>query len=95
MDSLFKDDQMLSGQGQPQYFKLSGYVQRIIYDEQRQMYFTGCPDCKKKVTSERQGFYRCETCNKIIPEADVRVTYTIVCRFSDASDSVYVQLIGE
>lgn len=94
-ESLYKDDQMMSGQGQPQYFKLSGYIQRILYDDQRQMYFTGCPECKKKVSLEKERFYRCEFCNKIYPEQDVRVTYTISARFQDASDSLFVNLLGE
>ncbi len=85
----------MSGQGQPQYFKLSGYVQRVIYDDQRQMYFIGCPECKRKVTHDRDGYYRCELCNKLYPEQDVRVTFTVTCRFQDASEALYIQLIGE
>ncbi len=48
-EQLFKDDQFMAGQGPPQYFKISGYVQRILYDDQRQSYFIGCPECKKKL----------------------------------------------
>jgi hypothetical protein len=59
------------------------------------MYFTGCPECKKKVSLEKDRFYRCEFCNKIYPEQDVRVTYTMSARFQDASDSLFVNLLGE
>jgi replication factor A1 len=90
MDTLYKDDQILSGQGQPAYFKLSGYIQRVMYDEQRQSYFIGCPDCKRKVAGEREGFFRCDYCAKSFAEQDVRVTYTLAARFQDSTDSIFL-----
>lgn len=95
MDTLFKDEEALRGQGQPHYFKLTGYVQRIMYDEQRSSYFIGCPECKKKLAVEREGLFRCETCNKSIPEHDARVTYTLTAKFADSTDGLFVSLIGE
>jgi len=44
---------------------------------------------------ERQGFYRCETCNKMISEHDARVTYTLAAKFQDCTDGVFVNVIGE
>jgi len=35
MDALFKDEEALRGQGQPHYFKLSGYVSKVLFDENR------------------------------------------------------------
>jgi hypothetical protein len=81
MDSIHKDDAFMNGQSAGQYFKVSGYVMRIIYDENRQTYFIGCPDCKKKVNPERDTYYRCENCNKTYSEHEVRVTYTLVAKF--------------
>jgi ribosomal protein L37AE/L43A len=66
-----------------------------LYDDQRQSYFVGCPECKKKVMPERQGYFRCENCNKTIPEHDARVTITLAAKFNDCTDGMFVQLIGE
>lgn len=49
IDNIHKDDAFMNGQSPGQYFKLSGYLMRVMYDENRNMYFIGCPECKKKV----------------------------------------------
>lgn len=67
----------------------------MLYDDQRMMYFIGCPDCKRKISQERQGLFRCEICNKTYPDSEVRITYTLTAKFSDLSDSAFVSLIGE
>ena len=91
MDQLYKDDQFMSGQNtQGLYFKLGGYVQKIFYDDQRMTYWVGCPECKKKVMPEREGFFRCETCNKTYAEQDIRVSYTLSCKMQDPTDGLIV-----
>ncbi len=59
------------------------------------MYFISCPECKKKVSQERMGYFRCDFCNKTFAENEVRITYTITAKFADSSDSAFVSLIGE
>lgn len=66
-----------------------------MYDEQRQTYFVGCPDCKRKIPPEREGYFRCEACNKVYPEHETRITYTLTARFYDPTEAIYLQLIGE
>ena len=59
------------------------------------MYFVGCPDCKRKIAQERQGFFRCDFCNKTYPDSEARITYTLTAKFSDLTDSAFVSLLGE
>lgn len=55
----------------------------------------GCPECKRKMAPDRDTYFRCDYCNKSMHESETRITYTLTCRFCDASDSFYVQVIGE
>jgi hypothetical protein len=85
---VFKDEQAMAGQ--PLYFKLSGHVSRVVYDDNRQIYFVGCPECKRKVTPDREQYFRCEICQKTMHESETRITYTLTCRLSDSSEAFYV-----
>ena len=53
----------MQGQTPAVYFKVSGYIMRVIFDENRMMYFTGCGGCKKKVQEIGNNMFRCESCN--------------------------------
>lgn len=50
----------LKNDKQTEFYKISGYISRIMYDDTRMMFYLGCPDCKKKVIEEYSGGYRCE-----------------------------------
>lgn len=93
-DSLFKE-QFNGKDQQPQYFKLTGYINKIIYDENRQTFFAGCPTCKKKVQQESANYYRCEGCQKSLSPNELRMTYTITGKFQDQTDGVFISFIGE
>lgn len=41
------------------YFRISGFIAMLKNDDKA--YYNACPDCKKKVTEEGNG-YRCENC---------------------------------
>lgn len=58
-----------------EFFKISGYISRIMYDDMRMMFYLACPDCKKKVLEEAGGF-RCETCNKVHQTCNTNYVYT-------------------
>ena len=74
------------------FFKVSGYISRIMYDEQRMMYYLACPDCKKKVLEENAGF-KCENCGKIYNQANP--TYVVSAKLNDLSGSIYPSFMGE
>ena len=59
-----KESQALKNDKGQEFFKINGYISKIMYDEMRTMYYLGCPDCKKKVMEENGG-YKCENCNKV------------------------------
>lgn len=80
-ETIVHDNEFMSGQVPGAYFKVSGYLMRIMFDENRQMYFIGCSNCKKKVQEIGNQMYRCETCNLTLNEQQVRVTYTVVGKF--------------
>ena len=56
------------------------------------MYYLACPQCKKKVSDEPSG-YRCENCSKSFGEAIP--TYNFGFKFSDYTQSINVQCLGE
>ena len=79
-DAIVKDDAFMHQQNSAVYFKLSGYMMKVIFDDNRQTYFIGCPECKKKLNSDGSN-YRCENCDKSFNEKDAKVTYTLVAKF--------------
>lgn len=44
-------------------FKVSGFIAKILFDENRPMIYLACPVCKRKVTEDNIGYY-CEFCKK-------------------------------
>jgi DNA-directed RNA polymerase subunit RPC12/RpoP len=56
-----------------------------MYDDNRAIFYIGCPDCKKKVLEEGAGKYRCENCNKIV--LNCTTNYNFSARFSDFTGS--------
>lgn len=79
--------------GKSHWYKVSGYCTFYTNpDSERLLYYLACPACKKKVTDESTG-YRCENCNKSFGEAIP--TYNFGFRFSDYSNSIPLQCLGE
>lgn len=58
------------------------------------MYFVGCPECKKKCVTDGNQF-RCENCNKYLKPNETRLTYTVVAKFDDMSDSLFASFLSE
>lgn len=83
---------VMGGQQQSMFFKISGYVSRVYYDEQRTPFYMACPECKKKVLEEANGF-RCENCTKFYQNANP--TYNFSARVSDYSGSIVASFLGE
>lgn len=44
------------------YFKVSASLDRIMFDENKMMFYLACPKCKKKVSEQNEKF-RCENCD--------------------------------
>ena len=51
-----------------------------------------CPDCKKKVVEEHNG-YRCESCAKLHQKANP--TYNFSARISDYSGTAIASFLGD
>ncbi|CDW83120.1 replication protein a 70 kda dna-binding subunit [Stylonychia lemnae] len=94
LEQLKTDNAFINGQVQSVYFKTSGHIPRILYDDSRMMYFVGCPECKKKCQPDGAQ-YKCENCNKYYNQNEVRLTYTITARFDDLSDGTFVSFLSE
>lgn len=84
-------DQLKNDRGQ-EFFKISGYIGRIMYDDMRQMYYLACPECKKKVIEEHGG-YKCEQCGKIFQQCNTNYTYT--AKINDFTGGQFFQFMGE
>jgi len=86
---LMADADFLSGQlSAPKFFKLSGECVMIVNVDGRQLYYTSCPECRKKVLEEEGGGFRCEACDKVHPECDYGYNFT--ARIGDFSNAFYV-----
>ena len=60
----------------------------------RPMFYSACPDCKKKVIPADSGNgWHCEKCQKAYPEPNW--TYNFSMRIGDFTDDVYIQVLGE
>ena len=90
---IMNDEQFLNNpDGTAQYFKLSGYLSRIMYE--RSIYYEACPECKKKVApNDTSNGYYCERCQKAFPYCNP--SYNFTCRVGDFSGNVYGQVMGE
>jgi replication factor A1 len=66
-----------------------------IRDDQTSYWYEACPtpNCKKKVTLEDNGFYRCPKCQKSFEKCSFR--YLTNLRISDNSDSIWVSVFDE
>ena len=73
------------------FFKMSGYLLKVLSDEQKPPYFLGCPLCKRKLSQSLS----CDYCLHSFSESEVRVTYMFAAKFQDFSDSIYLQFIGD
>lgn len=58
------------------------------------MYFTACPECRKKVQQEGHQF-KCEHCNKYYTSNEVKITYTVTAKIDDMSDGVFTTFMSE
>jgi len=65
---------------------VSGYVEKVLCDEMRMMYYLACPKCKKKVLQDGNK-YRCEQCNKYNDTFDVK--YNLTIKISDMSGGLF------
>eukprot|EP00347_Sterkiella_histriomuscorum_P012018 403370207 len=93
-DTLLHENSDRNDKTAPQYFKLSGYISKILYDENRMMYFPGCPECKKKCSPQGDQYW-CEKCNKALNHNQVRMTYTVTAKFDDLSDGIFISFMSE
>lgn len=97
-ETLMNDHDFLNSgdQNNTQYFKINGTLIRIAGT--RQMWYTACPECKKKVMPADnfgggQTLYSCERCAKTFN--DCNYAYNFSCKLGDLSESVFVSCLGE
>jgi len=81
----------LMGINNSQYYKISGHVSHIPFDEK--MYYMACPQCRKKVIQEVDNRFKCEHCGKVYDSANP--TYMVQGKFSDLSGSAYISFTRE
>ena len=58
----------------------------------RQLLYTACKECKKKVNPSDLGYF-CERCRKEYQECDY--AYNFSMRIGDYTSSIYAQVLGE
>jgi ribosomal protein L37AE/L43A len=83
------DEEFLNGQSEnPKYFKCIGSIMRLSYVPGKQLYYTACTECKKKVNpNESAPGWWCEKCSKVYP--DCNPTYNFSVCIGDFTSSVY------
>jgi len=94
MVNIINEDHDFLNQTTPQvqYYKIQGTIKKFMAD--RPMFYSACPDCKKKVIPADSGNgWHCEKCQKAYPEPNW--TYNFSMRIGDFTDDVYIQVLGE
>jgi len=75
------------------FFFVNGFVSQLRNDDK--LYYLACPSdsCRRKVTEEYNGRFRCEACAKSFITCNP--TYMIVAKITDFTDSLYVHFTRE
>lgn len=81
------------GRDAPAYFKLKGFVSFVKHE--RDPWYMACPskECNKKVTSDDQGGWLCDKCDKVFPTCNPR--YLLEVMAQDATGSMWLSVFDE
>lgn len=83
-----KDEKLGMGD-KPDYFEVRG---TIVFAKTENFAYPGCPECKKKVTLESNG-WRCEKCQKAYATPDYR--YILTSSVEDATSQIYCNMFDD
>ncbi|KAK4519047.1 uncharacterized protein ATC70_009275 [Mucor velutinosus] len=83
-----KDEKLGTGD-KPDYFETRG---TIVFAKSESFAYPGCPECKKKITLETNG-WRCEKCQKTYATPDYR--YILTASVEDATSQIYCNLFDD
>ena len=95
MIEIATNDQELLSNDKALYFTVNAFCSWIFTPQdlvERPMFYLACPECKKKMTDQHNGF-ECARCNKTYDNAVP--TYNFSCKISDVSSSITVRCLGE
>ena len=75
------------------FFVINGFISQLRNDDK--LYYLACPNdnCRRKVTEEYNGRYRCESCSKSFNMCNP--TFMIIAKITDFTDSLYVHFTRE
>ncbi|KAF1804516.1 hypothetical protein V8B55DRAFT_1499736 [Mucor lusitanicus] len=83
-----KDEKLGMGD-KPDYFEVRA---ALAYAKTENFAYAGCPECKKKITLESNG-WRCEKCQKTYPTPDYR--YILTASIEDATAQIYINMFDD
>ncbi len=89
--SYIKENDLGAGE-KGDYVSVCGFVGRIAYNGEKEMWYTACPACNKKVI-ENMGSWACEKCNKTFEQPTRRYITSMV--LLDYSGGSWVSLFND
>ena len=98
-ETLLNDHNFMNSgdQGAASFFKINACMDSVMVNN-RQPWYTACPDCKKKVMpvdnfGGSSSMWSCERCSKTFP--DCNYVYNFTMRLTDYSENLFVGALGE